>query len=58
VDRNAGQEASRLSHIQDIYATVYRTLGIDVRRTTYADLSGRPHYLIDNEKYGVIPELI
>lgn len=57
-DRHGGEAASRPIHFQDVYATVYRTLGIDVRQTMYSDLSGRPHYLIDNEKYGVIPELI
>ena len=33
---------------QDIAATVYRFLGIDGRRTTYPDNTGRPMHLIDH----------
>ncbi len=57
-DRHGGEAATRPIHFQDVFATVYQSLGIDVQRATYQDLSGRPRYLIDHEKYGVIPELV
>jgi hypothetical protein len=57
-DRRGGEAASRPIHFQDVYATIYKSLGIDVQTTTYTDLNGRPRYLIDNEKHGVIRELV
>ena len=35
-------------HYREVFATLYHNLGIDARRTTLADLRGRPHYLVDN----------
>ena len=32
---------------KDILHTVYHLLGIDPHRTTFPDLAGRPHYLLD-----------
>ena len=43
-------------HFQEALATLYHHLGIDARRTTLADLSGRPHPLVDD--HGLIRELI
>jgi hypothetical protein len=57
-DRRGGEAASRPIHFQDVYATIYKSLGIDVQTTTYTDLNGRPRYLIDNEKHGIIRELV
>src|SRR5207237_7223583 len=34
-------------HYQDVFATLYQRLGIDVRTATVTDHSGRPHYLLD-----------
>ena len=34
-------------HYQDVFATLYRQLGIDVGTATILDLSGRPQYLLD-----------
>ncbi|MEX0701948.1 MAG: DUF1501 domain-containing protein [Planctomycetales bacterium] len=45
-------------HFQDIFATLYHALGIDVQRATVPDLQGRPQYLIDNNQYGLIRELV
>ncbi|WP_437228152.1 DUF1501 domain-containing protein [Planctomicrobium sp. SH661] len=45
-------------HFQEVFATLYKTLGIDVARTTFTDLQGRPQFLIDQNKYQAIPELI
>jgi uncharacterized protein (DUF1501 family) len=43
-------------HLQQIFATVYKNLGIDVERTTLVDPNGRPQYLVDQRE--VIRELI
>lgn len=34
-------------HFQEIFATLYQNLGIDLSRATIDDLSGRPQYLVD-----------
>lgn len=44
-------------HFQEVFATLYRCLGIDVSRTMLPDLSGRPQYLVD-PIYEPLPELI
>lgn len=43
-------------HYQDVFATLYRQLGIDVNTITIRDPSGRPQYLLDRRE--VIPELV
>jgi hypothetical protein len=43
-------------HFQEVLATIYHHLGIDVERTTLADLNGRPRYLVDD--YRPIAELL
>ncbi len=45
-------------HFQEVFATLYRNLGINVETTTVTDLQGRPRYLVDNNLYKVMPELI
>jgi uncharacterized protein (DUF1501 family) len=43
-----GEEASeRPVHFQEIFATLYRNLGIDPARTTLTDPAGRPQYLVE-----------
>ena len=34
-------------HIQEIFATLYHLMGIDVNKTTIRDPNGRPQYLVD-----------
>jgi hypothetical protein len=34
-------------HFQEVFATLYHNLGIDLTATTVKDLTGRPHYLVD-----------
>lgn len=34
-------------HYREVFATLYRNMGIDARHTTLVDLHGRPHYLVD-----------
>lgn len=37
-------------HYQDVFATLYRQLGIDVNQVTIPDHSGRPQYLVDRRE--------
>lgn len=54
-----GEYASeRPVHFQEVFATLYKSMGIDVARTTFPDLQGRPQFLIDQNKYQALPELI
>jgi hypothetical protein len=46
-DRYAATCTARPVHYQDILATVYHNLGIELRNTTMVDPSGRPQYLLD-----------
>jgi len=45
-------------HVQEVFATLYKTLGIDVSGTTFPDLQGRPQYLVEHNRYRPMPELI
>ena len=56
-DRNGGEAADRPVHFQEIHATLYHNLGIDPHSTTYRDLAGRPHYLVDGD-YQRLPEVV
>ena len=44
-------------HFQEVFATLYQNLGIDVSRTTIPDVSGRPQFLVD-PIYPPLPELV
>lgn len=44
-------------HFQEVFATLYRCLGIDVSRTMLPDVSGRPQFLVD-PIYEPLPELV
>ena len=46
-DRYAGEAITRPVHYQEVFATLYHCLGIDLAATTIADSGGRPHYLLD-----------
>ena len=46
-DRLGGEADSRPVTFSEVFATLYRNLGIDVNTTTLTDLKGRPHYLVD-----------
>jgi Protein of unknown function (DUF1501) len=45
-------------HFQEVFATLYHNLGIDVNHATITDLSGRPQYLVDHSRYQPLPELV
>ena len=55
-DKHAAEATSRPVHYQDVIATLYHNLGIDGRRVTIEDNTGRPQYLLTNGK--PISELI
>jgi hypothetical protein len=46
-DRIAAEAVRRPVTFGELYATLYRNLGIDVKRTTLPDLNGRPRYLVE-----------
>ncbi len=46
-DRHGGVPIERPVHVQELLATLYHNLGIDVATAQVNDLSGRPHYLVD-----------
>ncbi len=45
-------------HFQEVFATLYRSLGIDVDHTTIIDRAGRPQFLVDHNKYMPMQELV
>ena len=49
-NRLAEEAVDRPVHMQEVFATVYRNLGIDVARTTIPDHSGRPQYLVETHE--------
>ena len=49
-DRTASEAVDRPVHFQEVFATLYHNLGIDLGRTTITDLSGRPQYLVDGHE--------
>ncbi|MEX0678089.1 MAG: DUF1501 domain-containing protein [Pirellulales bacterium] len=46
-DSTGGVPVDRPVHVQEVFATLYRNLGIDVNRVAIPDLSGRPRYLVE-----------
>jgi len=54
-----GEHATeRPVHFQEVFATLYKTLGIDVSAITFPDLQGRPQFLVEHNKYRPMPELV
>lgn len=49
--------SERPVHFQEVFASLYRNIGIDTNHATLNDLSGRPRYLIDHTKYHPLREL-
>ena len=54
-DRTGGKVTSRPVSYEDVFASLYKTLGIDATKTTIKDPTGRPQFLMD--KGEVISEL-
>jgi uncharacterized protein (DUF1501 family) len=44
---NAEEAKDRPVHLQEVFATLYHNLGIDVHRTQLIDPAGRPQYLVE-----------
>ena len=55
--RLGGEATDRPVHFQEVFATLYHNLGIDVSTATVPDLSGRPRYLVDPQ-FRAMPELV
>jgi hypothetical protein len=47
-DRVGGEVAERPVKFQEIFATLYHNLGIDIRTATVKDIQGRPQFLVDS----------
>ncbi|MBI2823272.1 MAG: DUF1501 domain-containing protein [Planctomycetia bacterium] len=47
---------ARPVHFRDVFATLYKRMGIDVAATRFTDLAGRPQYLVGDHR--PLPELI
>ncbi len=56
-DRHGGEADERPVHFQEVFATLYHNLGIDVGQATVMDLNQRPRYLIE-PGYEAIRELV
>ncbi len=48
--RYAEDAKDRPVHLQEVFATLYHNLGIDVANTTILDPNGRPQYLVDRRE--------
>ena len=47
---NAEEAKDRPVHLQEVFATLYHNLGIDVERHQLIDPAGRPQYLVEIRK--------
>jgi Protein of unknown function (DUF1501) len=54
--RDGGEAKERPVHLQEIFATLYHNLGINVNQVQLQDTAGRPQYLV--EKRNLIHELV
>jgi Protein of unknown function (DUF1501) len=57
-NRFAEHPKERPVHFQDVFATLYHNLGIDIEQVTINDLTGRPQYLVDHSRFQPLPELV
>lgn len=56
-DKHGGEAVQRPVTFQEVIATLYHNLGIDASTVTIPDMTGRPHYLVD-DGYQPIKELV
>ncbi len=47
-DRLGGEASERPVQFAEVHATLYAALGLDVNKVLLPDLTGRPHFLVDN----------
>jgi hypothetical protein len=57
-NRLGEQPIERPVHFQEVFATLYTALGLNVDHLTLNDLQGRPRYLIDQNVSRPMPELV
>jgi len=55
-DMHGAEATERPVHMGEVHATLYKNMGINANTTTVTDLTGRPHYLVDQHR--PIAELI
>lgn len=56
-DRLGASITDRPVHFGEVFASLYRFLGLDPHQITLSDLSGRPQYLVDPQ-HQALPELV
>lgn len=56
-DRMGATIADRPVHFSEVFASLYKHLGLDPHAITIPDFAGRPQYLVD-QQYQSLPELI
>ena len=49
-DKQGGIPIERPVHVQEVFATMYQHLGLDVNAVKIPDLNGRPRYLVDENR--------
>lgn len=49
-DRYGEEVTERPIHYQEVFATLYHNLGIDVSQMTFPDFNGRPNYLLEHSQ--------
>lgn len=49
-DKQGGVPIERPVHVQEVFATIYQHLGLDVNAVKIPDLNGRPRYLVDENR--------
>ena len=54
----AEHATKRPVHFQEVFATLYHNMGLNVDLTTIEDTTGRPQYLVEHTKYQPISEII
>ena len=52
-DRHGGVPVERPVHVQEVFATLYRNLGIETDRVKIPDLNGRPRYLVEANRQAI-----
>jgi uncharacterized protein (DUF1501 family) len=57
-DRLGDHATQRPVHFQDVLATLYQRLGLEINQVTVSDLAGRPRYLVDHTRYQPLSEVI
>jgi hypothetical protein len=57
-NRLGEEPIDRPVHFQEVFATIYRNLGINTNTATIPDLHGRPRYLVNHSLHRPISELL